>query len=76
MFGVYDVANKILYHVYETMEEAQEDADIRNACPPPRRRLPRPAPRYEVVPVVEDGYENMVVGFRKHYKVLEKGEAK
>ncbi len=71
MYGVYDVVNKVLYNVYETLEEAQEEVTLRNSVPTPKRILPRPAPRYKAVPVVEDGYENMVVGFRKHYKVVE-----
>ena len=71
MYGVYDAANKIIYSVFETLEEAQEEANLRNSVPAPKRRLPRPTPHYEVVSVVEDGYENMVVGFRKHYKVVE-----
>lgn len=72
MYGVYDVVNKMLdRHVFEMKEDAQEWADISNKAPRPVRRNPRPKPHYEVREVVEDGFEEMLVGYHKHYKVVE-----
>lgn len=70
MYGVYDVSNDILRRdVYDTAEEAQAQADLLNSIPAPIRRLPRPTPHYVVREVIEDGFEELLVGLRKSYKI-------
>lgn len=76
MYSIYDKENGILYdrYIFSSREEAQAEADLRNSVPSVRRLTPRPRPEYVVVEVEATGLENMLVGLREGYRIVEGGD--